>query len=161
MTENGRYSLDSAKINTPFVKNLYSKLYLSRIADNMNTMLLSGIPMVRGLDLTSNVVENAVFKKIIDKTVEDVKGGSSVSDAFAKHEEMPGIFVQMVKIGEETGQLGNILKTLAAFYRREVTNSIDSLVSLIEPAMIVLLGLGVAFLLASVLIPIYNISSGV
>jgi type II secretory pathway component PulF len=161
MTENGRYSLDSAKINTPFIKNLYSKLYLSRIADNMNTMLLSGIPMVRGLDLTSNVVENAVFKKIIDKTVEDVKGGSSVSDAFAKHEEMPGIFVQMVKIGEETGQLGNILKTLASFYRREVTNSIDSLVSLIEPAMIVLLGLGVAFLLASVLIPIYNISSGV
>ncbi len=161
MTDNGRYSLDSAKINTPFVKNLYSKLYLSRIADNMNTMLLSGIPMVRGLDLTGNVVENVVFKKIIDKTVEDVKGGSSVSDAFAKHQEMPGIFVQMVKIGEETGQLGNILKTLAAFYRREVTNSIDSLVSLIEPAMIVLLGLGVAFLLASVLIPIYNISSGV
>jgi type IV pilus assembly protein PilC len=161
MTENGKYSLDSAKINTPFVKNLYSKLYLSRIADNMNTMLLSGIPMVRGLDLTGNVVENVVFKKILDKTVEDVKGGSSVSDAFGKHQEMPGIFVQMVKIGEETGQLGNILKTLAAFYRREVTNSIDSLVSLIEPAMIVLLGLGVAFLLASVLIPIYNISSGV
>ncbi|MFA6430552.1 MAG: type II secretion system F family protein [Candidatus Paceibacterota bacterium] len=161
MTENGKYSLDSAKINTPFIKNLYSKLYLSRIADNMNTMLLSGIPMVRGLDLTGNVVENVVFKKILDKTVEDVKGGSSVSDAFGKHQEMPGIFVQMVKIGEETGQLGNILKTLAAFYRREVTNSIDSLVSLIEPAMIVLLGLGVAFLLASVLIPIYNISSGV
>ncbi len=161
MTENGKYSLDSAKINTPFVKNLYSKLYLSRIADNMNTMLLSGIPMVRGLDLTGNVVENVVFKKILDKTVEDVKGGSSVSDAFSKHQEMPGIFVQMVKIGEETGQLGNILKTLASFYRREVTNSIDSLVSLIEPAMIVLLGLGVAFLLASVLIPIYNISSGV
>jgi type IV pilus assembly protein PilC len=161
LTPNGRYSLDSAKINTPFVKKLYSKLYLSRIADNMNTMLLSGIPMVRGLDLTANVVENDVFKKILDKTVEDVKAGSSVSDAFSKHEEMPGIFVQMVKIGEETGQLGNILKTLANFYRREVTNSIDSLVSLIEPAMIVLLGLGVAFLLASVLIPIYNISSGV
>lgn len=161
MTPNGRYSLDSAKINTPFVKKLYSKLYLSRIADNMNTMLLSGIPMVRGLDLTGNVVENVVFKKIIDKTVEDVKAGSSVSDAFMKHEEMPGMFVQMVKIGEETGQLGNILKTLASFYRREVTNAIDSIVSLIEPAMIVLLGLGVAFLLASVLIPIYNISSGV
>jgi len=161
LTENGRYTLDNAKINTPFIKNIYGKLYLSRIADNMNTMLLSGIPMVKGLDLTSNVVENAVYKKILDNTVEDVKAGSSVSDAFSKHPEMPGIFVQMVKIGEETGQLGNILKTLAAFYRREVTNSIDSVVSLIEPAMIVLLGLGVAFLLAAVLIPIYNISSGV
>ncbi|MFA6227255.1 MAG: type II secretion system F family protein [Candidatus Paceibacterota bacterium] len=160
-TENGRISLDDAKIKTPFIKNLYNKLYLSRIADNMNTMLLSGIPMVRGLDLTSSVVDNKIYEKLLQKTVEDVKGGSSVSDAMAKHEEIPGIFVQMVKIGEETGQLGNILKTLAAFYRREVTNSIDSIVSLIEPAMIVLLGLGVAFLLASVLIPIYNISSGV
>lgn len=161
LTENGRYSLDESKLKIPFIRNLYSKLYLSRIADNMNTMLLSGIPMVRGLDLTSTVVDNLVFKRVIEKTVEDVKGGSSVSDAFEKHEEIPGIFVQMIKIGEETGQLGNILKTLANFYRREVSNSIDSLVSLIEPAMIVLLGLGVGFLLASILIPIYNISSGV
>jgi type IV pilus assembly protein PilC len=105
-------------------------------------------------------VDNLVYKKILNNTVEDVKGGSSVSDAMGKYEQIPGIFVQMVKIGEETGQLGNILKTLATFYRREVTNAIDSIVGLIEPAMIVLLGLGVAFLLASVLVPIYNISSG-
>jgi len=66
----------------------------------------------------------------------------------------------MVKIGEETGQLGNILKSLANFYRREVTNAIDSLVSLIEPVMIVLLGVGVGFLLASVLVPIYSMTNG-
>ena len=161
MTDSGKLALDDAKIKVPFIKILYSKLYLSRIADNMNTMLLSGIPVVRGLDLTASVVDNRVFKNILDRVVEDVKGGSSVSDAMGKHEQIPGIFVQMVKIGEETGQLGNILKTLAAFYRREVTNAIDSIVGMIEPAMIVLLGLGVAFLLASVLIPIYNISSGV
>jgi len=95
------------------------------------------------------------------EAVEDVKGGSSVSDAMGKHEQIPGIFVQMIKIGEETGQLGNILKTLSNFYRREVTVAIDAVVSLIEPAMIVLLALGVGFLLASVLIPIYNISSGI
>jgi len=159
-TEAGRLSWDETKITAPFIKKLYSKLYLSRIADNMNTMLLSGIPMVRGLDLTSDVVDNSVFKKILSMAVEDVKSGTSVSDALAKHSEIPGIFIQMVKIGEETGQLGNILKTLAAFYRREVTNAIDTLVSLIEPAMIILLGLGVGFLLASVLIPIYNISAG-
>ena len=159
-TESGKLALDDLKIKTPLIKNLYSKLYLSRIADNMNTMLISGIPMVRGLDLTASVVDNLVYRNILNQTVEDVKGGSSVSSALEKHEEIPGIFVQMVKIGEETGQLGNILKTLANFYRREVTNSIDSIVSLIEPAMIVLLGLGVAFLLASVLVPIYSISAG-
>jgi type IV pilus assembly protein PilC len=161
MTDIGRTSLDRTKITLPFIKNLYSKLYLSRIADNMNTMLISGIPMVRGLDLTSTVVDNRVYQSLLEETVEDVKGGASVSDALMKHNEVPGIFVQMVKIGEETGQLGNILKTLANFYRREVTNTIDSLVSLIEPAMIVFLGLGVAFLLASVLVPIYSISAGI
>lgn len=159
-TEAGKLAFDDVKITVPIIKNLYSKLYLSRIADNMNTMLVSGIPMVRGLDLTSSVVDNLVYKNLLEKTVEDVKGGSSVSNALEKHEQIPGIFVQMVRIGEETGQLGNILKTLANFYRREVTNSIDSIVSLIEPAMIVMLGLGVSFLLASVLVPIYSISSG-
>lgn len=159
-TSAGRLAYDNMKITTPFIKNLYLKLYLSRIADNMNTMLVSGIPMVRGLDLTSSVVDNLVFKNLLEETVEDVRGGSSVSSALEKHEEIPGIFVQMVRIGEETGQLGNILKTLASFYRREVTNSIDSLVSLIEPAMIILLGFGVSFLIASVLVPIYGISAG-
>ena len=84
----------------------------------------------RGLELTGDVVDNLVFRKILIKAVDGVKGGSSVSDAFLKHEEIPGIFVQMVKIGEETGQLGNILKTLANFYRREVTNAIDTIVGL-------------------------------
>lgn len=160
-TEKGKFALDEMKITTPFIEVLFNKLYLSRIADNMNTMLMSGIPVVRGLELTSDVVDNEVYRKVIEKSVEDVKSGSSVSDALAKHQQIPGIFVQMVKIGEETGQLGNILKTLASFYRREVTNAIDGVVGLIEPTMVVLLGLGVAFLLAAVLIPIYNISAGI
>jgi type IV pilus assembly protein PilC len=75
--------------------------------------------------------------------------------------EIPGIMVQMVKVGEETGDLGGILKTLAKFYQREVMQAVDTLVDLIEPVMIVMLGLGVGFLLASVLIPIYNVSSSI
>ena len=67
--------------------------------------------------------------------------------------------IQMIKVGEETGELGNILKTMAKFYQREVNNSVDSIVSLIEPIMIVALGLGVGILLAAVLMPIYNIAS--
>jgi type II secretory pathway component PulF len=157
-TEAGRYSFDSLKITFPAIQVLYRKLYLSRIADNMNVMLLSGIPIVRGLDLTSKVVDNKVFENLINQVVEDVKTGSSISDAMMKSGEIPSIFIAMIKIGEETGQLGNILKTLALFYRREVMNAIDTLVGLIEPVMIVLLGFGVAFLLASVLIPIYNLS---
>ncbi len=158
-TEAGRRTFDKFKITLPAVQILYRKLYLSRIADNMNVMLLSGIPIVRGLDLTAKIVDNIIFEDVINQAVEDVKTGSSISDAMMKSGEIPGIFIAMIKIGEETGQLGNILKTLANFYRREVVNAIDTLVGLIEPVMIVFLGFGVAFLLASVLIPIYNISS--
>ncbi|MEI6528765.1 MAG: type II secretion system F family protein, partial [bacterium] len=158
-TDAGRTYFDRIKITTPAIKNLYRKLYLSRIADNMNVMLLSGIPVVRGLEITSKVVDNKIFENALIKAGEDVRTGSSISDAMSKSGEIPGIFVQMVKIGEETGQLGNILKTLAGFYRREVTNAIDAVVGLIEPVMVVVLGFGVAFLLAAVLIPIYNISS--
>lgn len=158
-TKEGKMAVDKFKLSIPYVSDLFLKLYLSRIADNMNTMLISGIPMVRGLELTSHVVGNEVFRLIMERALESVKGGSSLSDSLAKEPEIPGILIQMIKIGEETGELGNILKTLSNFYRREVINAVDTVVGLIEPIMIVTLGLGVGILLSSVLIPIYNISS--
>lgn len=160
-TPAGRLSLDDIKIKIPFVKNLYQKLYLSRISDNMNTMLVSGISMVRALEITSEVVGNEIYKRALVDAMEAVKGGRSVSDSLAEKRIIPGIMIQMIKVGEESGELGSILKTLSDFYEREVVNAVDTLVDLIEPAMIVLLGLGVGFLLASVLIPIYNISANI
>jgi type IV pilus assembly protein PilC len=160
-TDAGKIVLDNAKIQTPFVKILYQKLYLSRISENMNTMLISGIPMIRAIELTSGVVGNEIYKKALLDATEDVKGGKSLSESLGNKKVIPGIMLQMIKVGEESGELGKILKTLSVFYSREVVNAVDTLVDLIEPAMIVLLGLGVGFLLASVLIPIYNISSNI
>jgi type IV pilus assembly protein PilC len=86
----------------------------------------------------------------------------ALSAAFGKHQkEIPGIMVQMVLVGEETGSLGTILKTLTDFYKREVDDAVDTLVSLIEPVMIVVLGVGVGILLVSVLMPIYNLAGGI
>ncbi len=158
-TSAGRESFDSFRLNIPYVGKLYKMLYLSRISDNLNTMLASGIPMVKSLELTKSVVDNEVYLRAIEGATEDVKSGAAVSEAFSRYEEFPNILIQMIRVGEETGNLGEILSTLARFYRREVTNSVDTLVGLIEPIMIVLLGLGVGTLLASVLIPIYNVSS--
>ena len=92
---------------------------------------------------------------------EAVKGGSSLSDAISRNELVPQIMIQMTKVGEETGALSTILKTLANFYKREVDVAVDTLVGLIEPAMIVVLGVSVGVLLASVLIPIYNIAGSI
>ena len=159
--EKGALMIARAKLAVPYVGTLYKKLYLSRISDNMNTMLVSGIPMIKVLELTANVVDNKVYENILKEALELVKGGSALSDALGRYPEIPSIMVQMAKVGEETGELGHILDTLAKFYQREVVNAVDTLVDLIEPVMIVALGLGVAFLLASVLIPIYNISSSI
>lgn len=158
-TPNGKATFDHVKLSIPYISTLFRKLYLSRLADNMNTMLVSGIPMIRALELTSSVINNVIYKQIISDATEAVKGGKPISEALAGNGEIPGIMIQMMKVGEETGELGSILKTLAAFYAREVTTAVDALVDLIEPLMIVLLGAGVAILLASVLVPIYNIAS--
>ncbi len=154
----GRMIFDSFKLDVPYVGALYQKLYLSRIADNFSTMLVSGVPVVEAVDITSAVVGSATYEAILKQVGEDVRGGSSISDALGKHEEIPGIMTAMVRVGEETGELGSILDTLAKFYQREVITAVDTLVDLIEPLMIVMLGLGVGTLLASVLIPIYNVA---
>ncbi len=161
-TSRGSMYLDALKLSVPYIGELYRKLYLSRISDNLSTMLQSGIPMIRALEITSSVVGNDLYKQNLLAATEAVKGGSAVSEALSPYPgEIPGIMVQMMKVGEESGELGPILKTLSRFYQREVTNTVDTLVNLIEPIMIVALGLGVGVLLASVLIPIYNISSAI
>jgi len=159
-TQAGRMSYSKFKLSIPYVGRLYRKLYLSRMADNLNTLITSGVSIVRSIEITADIVGNEVYREILLETVDSVKGGGAVSDAFARYEEIPSIMIQMIKVGEESGKLGFVLDTLAKFYQREVDNEVDTLVGLIEPAMIVILGLAVGLLLTSVLVPIYNVASG-
>ena len=158
----GKVYIDRVRLSVPILGTLYRKLFLSRIADNLDTMLTSGIPIIRSLDLTSKVVGSLIYSNVLKDVADGVKSGLALSAAFEKHaDRIPNIMIQMIKIGEETGMLGSILKTLANFYKREVNEAVDTLVSLIEPVMIVVLGLGVGVLLVSVLMPIYNIAGGI
>ena len=159
-TQAGKMSFSKFQLGIPYIGTLYRKLYLSRIADNLDTLITSGVSMVRAIEITAEVVGNEVYKKILTDATDLIKSGSSVSAVLAKHEEIPGIMIQMIKVGEESGKLGFVLNTLAKFYQREVDNEVDTLVGLIEPAMIVMLGLAVGILLTSVLVPIYNVASG-
>lgn len=157
-TAEGKRSISNARLYVPYVGDLYRKLYLSRFSDNMSTMVLSGIPMLKAIEVTSSIIENQIYKEILDEALVKVKAGQALSVALDGRREIPSILVQMVRVGEETGELGNILKTMSKFYQREVMNAVDTLVGMIEPIMIVALGIGVGILLASVLMPIYNIA---
>ncbi len=154
----GTNILARAKLQLPAIGNLYQTLYLSRISDNMHTMLTNGISMVRAVEITASVVDNPIYKQILTETVGAIKGGVPLSVALSGRVEIPSIMIQMIKVGEETGELGGILGKLTVFYQREVTNAINTIVSLIEPVMIVLLGIGVGGVLAAVLVPIYQIA---
>ncbi len=160
-TEPGARMLDELKLSVPYVGTLYQRLYLSRIADGLSTLLASGLSMVQTLEITSEIVEHRVYREILDETIVGVKAGRSVSDMLGSFPEIPGVMSQMIKVGEETGSLSNILNTVAKFYQREVNNAVDTLINMIEPAMIVALGLGVGILLAAILMPIYNIATGI
>ncbi len=157
----GRLYVDELKLGLPLFGELYRKLYLSRITDNMSTMLTSGIAMVQALEITGAVVENARYEKVIQQAREDLKNGSSIAQAFSSHPEIPTIMVQMIRVGEESGELSNILMTLSKFYSRELENTVDTITGLIEPIMIILLAGGVGVLLASVLLPIYSITTSI
>lgn len=161
-TPQGRYAFDRFKLSLPYVGTLYQKLFLARIADNMHVMLSSGISAVRSLEISANVVGNSVYEGILREAIEAVKAGTTMSQVMSRYpDDIPPIMIQMLQIGEETGELGNILDRLAKFYNREVNAAVDTLVSLIEPVLIIALALGVGFLLAAVLLPIYNTAGSI
>ena len=159
-TEKGSMAVSRLQTSFPFVGALYSKFYLSRMTDNMETLLSSGTPAVKSLEITAEVVGNKIYKNILLSAANEVKGGSSISEAISKYPEIPLMVVQMIRTGEETGKLTFMLKTLGRFYKKEVDNAVDTLVGLIEPVMIVALGGAVGILLISILGPIYNITAG-
>jgi type IV pilus assembly protein PilC len=160
-TEEGGEIIDTYVLKVPVVKTLIQKLFLQRLSDNMNTMLTNGVPIVKSIDITASIVENRVYRKLLERVSMKVQTGKSFSKALYEEPLIPNILVQMVHIGEETGELGFILKNLATFYRRELENAIDNMISLIEPAMIVSLGIGVGILVSAILLPMYSLADAI
>lgn len=159
-TETGKKTFAHWTLSLPYVGVLYQKIYLARIADTFNTMLTAGITAVRSVEVAATIVGNEVYKKMLLSVAQDVRTGVPLSKSMAKHPGfISGIMVQMIKVGEETGELASILDTLAKFYKREVDTAIETIIGLIEPAMIILLGLGVGGLMVTILLPMYDIAS--
>lgn len=157
LTPQGKEFVDRMQLKIPIIGGLYRKLYMARFADNLRTLIVGGIPILRALGITGDVVGNTVFQKAVKDAIESVRGGNTISAAFEKTIEIPPLVTQMIKIGETTGKLDFILSSIAKFYQREVDSMVDNLMTLIEPILIVILGGGVALLVAAVLVPLYNL----
>ena len=160
-TEEGGLVVDEFSLKVPVFKNLMQKIFLQRLADNMNMMLSNGVPIVKSIDITQSIIDNRVYKALLGRVSTKVQTGKAFSKALYEEPLVPNILVQMVHIGEETGELGYILKNLALFYRRELDTAIDSMIGLIEPAMIVSLGIGVGVLVSAILLPMYALTDAI
>lgn len=156
-TPSGKIFFHRLQVTLPIVGALYRKLFMARLTDNLQTLIMGGIPIVRALSITGDVVGNVVYKRAIEQAIESVKGGSTISAAFAATPEIPPLVTQMIRIGETSGRLDFILGSIAKFYRREVDSVLENIVALIEPALIIFLGVGIGGLVASVLVPLYNL----
>ncbi len=153
----GRLFFHRMQLKIPIFGGIYQKLFMTRLADNLRTLIMGGIPIMRALSVTSTVVGNMVYEQALERAIEAVKGGSSISSAFEQVREIPVLVTQMIKVGESSGRLDFMLGSVAKFYQREVDSALENLVALIEPLLIVFLGVGIGILVASVLVPLYNL----
>ena len=152
-----RYAFDGLKLRIPIFGELLRKIYLARFSETLSTLSSAGISISQSLEITSDVVGNAVYKKIILEANEAVRKGSTISAVFARYPEVLPMVTQMISIGEQTGKLDTILNQVASFFTDEVNRAFDNIVNLIEPILIVVLGAGVGILVAAILLPIYNL----
>lgn len=157
----GRFLWDFLQLKLPVIGDLFQKIYIVRMARSLSTLLNGGVPLNSALKIVSDVIGNAFYRDLVLQTVKVVEDGYSVSTVFAKYKEVPQMLSQIMIVGEQTGRLDSILDRLASFYAREVENILARLTTLLEPMIIVFLGVVVAGMVAAIIMPMYNLASAI
>lgn len=156
-TKGGKRIYNQNILKLPVAKSFLKKLYLARFALNLSTLISGGLPIVQALEITGEVVGNDVYKELILNTRDEVRKGKKMSTVLGKYPNLISpIFYQMVVIGEKTGTLDQALANVVAFYQEDIDKASDNLVKLVEPILIIFLGVIVGGLMAAVLLPIYS-----
>lgn len=158
-TEDGKREWDVIKMKIPVIGNVFKYVYLVRFSENLSVLLNGGIPIVKALTIISGVVNSTTYESVILRAVDEVKRGGTMSSVLSRSPHFPPIVAQMIKIGEDSGKLSEVLKHISVFYDKETDRITNNLSTMLEPILISFLGLGVAFLVFAILIPIYNLSS--
>ncbi|OGY45711.1 MAG: hypothetical protein A2731_02115 [Candidatus Buchananbacteria bacterium RIFCSPHIGHO2_01_FULL_39_8] len=158
-TEKGRYYWDFFKLRIPIFGRLFREIAIVRFSRSLNTLISGGVPLSRSLEIVSDVAGNVIYQKLVLETVEEVEGGNSIATAFLRSKEIPPMVSQMLNLGERTGRIEEILDKLSNFYGREVDNMVANLASLLEPLIMLLMGVAVGLLVAAIILPMYNLAS--
>jgi type II secretory pathway component PulF len=158
-TPEGHRFVGLFSINLPIFGGIFKRLAVVRMVRSMRTLLEGGVDTVTALEISAEVVGNDLYRELILETAREVRDGQPLSSVFAANTKVvPAMVSQMLAVGEETGKLTEILGRLGDFYSREIDNLIGGLVTLIEPIIIVLIGVAVAIMVAAIILPMYTMS---
>lgn len=158
-TEGGRRAFDMMKLRLPVFGKLFQLIYIVRFTRSLNTLIVGGVTIAKSLDVISDIVGNVVYKDLILRSKKAVEEGDSLSKAFMSSEEVPKMVPQMIIVGEKTGKLDLVLKRITEFYSREIMNLLGNLMTLLEPMVMIIMGVGVGLMVAAVLMPMYNLAN--
>lgn len=156
-TSKGSYAFDKLKLKIPVLKQVMQNIYMARFTRTLSSLVSAGIPMIDVLNTTKGVIGSAVFEKEVEKIIIKVESGSSVSKAMKASPYFPPVVTSLVAVGEKSGKTDYILRNLSKFLEKEVDNTVRNLTSLLEPIIMVVLGVGIAIVIISVIMPIYGL----
>ena len=158
-TDIGKYWWDKTKLKIPLLKVLCRNLYITRSMHTMGVLTNAGVPILDTLSITAHISGNKLYQNMWEGVHEAVRQGRKIAVSLADYALMPGNVVQMIQSGEESGTLSEVLRDIAKFYDRELKTAIKTVTSMIEPLMIVVMGVLVGFIAMSVILPIFKMSS--
>lgn len=156
-TREGKKIIDNFVLKLPVFGSFLKKIYLSRLAENLSTLIASGLPIIQSLEIAGEVVGNDVYQSIMLKVQEGAKRGEPISSILTRYPEaFPPMFIQMAVVGERTGQLDSVLMNVVNFYRVDIEQSLEKFIKYLEPILIIFLAGIVLFVIMAVLMPIYQ-----
>ena len=155
----GRRQFDIVKLRMPIFGKLFKYIYLMRFTRSLSTLLKGGVTITKGLEIVADIIGNVVYRELILETLESINDGNPVSSVMEASPYVPKMVPQMIAVGEKTGKLDSVLDRVTTFYSRETANMLDNLSKLMEPIIMVIMGIGVGIMVAAVIMPMYNMAS--
>lgn len=156
-TVEGRYTFSSMLLNIPILREIIQKVYLARMTSALATLFASDVPVIEALSLARESIGNRVYQRILDDTVQAIKDGASISYVWSQEPHIPAMLTTMVNVGEKSGEVSKAFTQANKFFARDVEDILETITILLEPILIIILGIGVGIIVGSVLLPIYNL----
>lgn len=158
-TKGGRLWWDKTKLSLPLIKTLCRNLYITRSLHTMGVLTRAGVPILNTISITAQIAGNILYKNMWHGVYEEVRQGKKISSSLSQYNLLPSNVVQMIRSGEDSGTMSDVLRDVSSYYARELKTVIKTVTSMIEPIMIVLMGVLVGFIAMSIILPIFRMSS--